>query len=184
MDRPDHRLDCAYNFDATRIVPRDLLPLPLLPEVLPKAGRCRGRRGAQRLSRVTAKANSVNDLAWALNELNGQGHLDPRHRPSEAQFASLARLIEAVEHDSPPLDCPTPQAALAELLGSRADSYDPALAKIATYRSDLVSWPASAGRASLVDCLAPHERSLLTTESRTFEGINATEVFWGFYTQV
>ena len=121
----------------------------------------------------------------ALNELNGQGHLDPRHRPSEAQFASLARLSEAVEHDSPPPECPTPQAALSELLGSRADSYGPALAKVATYRSDLVSCPASVGRASLVDCLPPYEWSLLTTEShRLFASpehlkeLRPPKVFW------
>ena len=79
-------------------------------------------------------------------------------RPSTAQVSALARLDDAALEDPPPSPLPDPEASLREMLGSKASTYTgDDLSCVASYRRDLVSWPASAGSVPLLDVLPDPE---------------------------
>ena len=79
--RPPFVLFVDGSFDIMeRSVPRELLPLPPVTVTEVAGLGSRGRRLAQRVQRRKAADTTVNELVWALNELNGQGHFDSRRR--------------------------------------------------------------------------------------------------------
>ena len=83
-----------------RVVPRDLLPLPLdgMGGTLPR--RSLGRKCRQRLSSETAQRQRINAAAAALNNLYG-GRDEPGLRPSESQLEALLHLEAAIKADPP-----------------------------------------------------------------------------------
>eukprot|EP00959_Pyramimonas_sp_CCMP1952_P301086 6299497-Pyramimonas_sp.AAC.1 len=70
------------------MVPRDLLPLPLVPVPPARGARALPRRSAQRIGRRSAVGRRVNDCIAALNNLYGEGDFCSKARPSEAQFSA------------------------------------------------------------------------------------------------
>ncbi len=124
-----------------RVVPRELLPLPYVPEGSSGAVTLRNRRSQQRLCRSRAVTSSANAMVRALNSLNGEGDLPLWQRPSESQCVVLDRLVEAARGDSPPSQPIDRQAALSELLANKASSYqvDEGFTRVASYDPSLVS---------------------------------------------
>ena len=148
-------------------MPRDLLPLPPLPADGVFGLRDRGRTTAQRVARRAAVARSTNELVWALNFLNGEGEFQGI-RPSAAQVSSLEYLESCCRSDSPPSPLPEPKASLTEMLGNKAASYNDEAgpSSVASYRRDLVSWPASAGCLALESVLPERERLQLAADGQ------------------
>ena len=141
-----------------RALPRDLLPLPAM--LMPERARpsLLGGSSQQRTERRRASVHSANEAVWALNFLRGSQSFSGA-RPSTAQASSLARLEEAALADPPPSPLPDPEASLSEMLGSKASTYaGDDLSCVASYRRDLVLWPASAGSVPLFDVLPDPER--------------------------
>ncbi|CAK0895720.1 unnamed protein product, partial [Prorocentrum cordatum] len=142
-----------------RMVPRDLLPLPLVPAPPARGARSLPRRSAQRIGRRSAVGRRVNDCIAALNNLHGVGDFCSKARPSEAQFSAVDMLWQAVSDDKPPDDAPSPEAALVELLGTGSLGYGPdGPTVVAPYDRGLVSWPESAGCVSLLEVLPEPDR--------------------------
>ncbi len=149
---------------SARVVPRDLLPLPRVPDDGFVSLPFRGRRPAQRAERRRAVARGTDRIVGALNFLCGQGELPSWQRPSGAQFCVLQRLSETVRGNVPPSPPIDGQAALAELLATKASCYveeREGFSCVPPYDPSLVSWPQSAGRARLVDCLPEQEKILV-----------------------
>jgi len=145
-----------------RAVPRDLLPLPSPVASEPPALRPSGRRSQQRLSRQSAIDSRVREMVWSVNELYGEGQELKGVRPSHAQTTALDRFRRVATEDLPPGPIPAPEAAFQELLGSKGSSYMESTS-VAPYCLEKVSWPADAGRASLLQCL-PNLSSLDVAE--------------------
>ncbi|CAK0819174.1 unnamed protein product, partial [Prorocentrum cordatum] len=168
-----------------RMVPRDLLPLPLVPVPPARGARALPRRSAQRIGRRSAVGRGVNDCIAALNNLYGEGDFCSKARPSEAQFSAVDMLWQAVSGDKPPDDAPSPEAALVELLGMGSLGYGPdGPTVVAPYDRGLVSWPESAGCVSLLEVLPEPDRqevidgknSMMLRAEEVRPG--ATKVYW------
>ncbi|CAK0801682.1 unnamed protein product [Prorocentrum cordatum] len=153
-----------------RMVPRDLLPLPLVPVPPARGARALPRRSAQRIGRRSAVGRRVNDCIAALNNLYGEGDFCSKARPSEAQFSAVDILWQAVSDDKPPDDAPSPEAALVELLGMGSLGYGPdGPTVVAPYDRGLVSWPESAGCVSLLEVLPePDRQEVIDDEYQRF----------------
>ena len=135
-----------------RAVPRDLLLLPFPPASGSQASRPSGRRSQQRLSRQSAIEARVCEMVWSVNELYGEGQSFKGLRPSRAQTTALDRFRRVSTEDTPVGRIPAPEAAFRELLGSKGSNYMESTS-VASYRLEKGSWPAEAGRASLIRCL-------------------------------
>ncbi|CAK0875001.1 unnamed protein product, partial [Prorocentrum cordatum] len=168
-----------------RMVPRDMLPLPLVPVPPARGARALPRRSAQRIGRRSAVGRRVNDCIAALNNLYGEGDFCSKARPSEAQFSAVDMLWQAVSDDKPPDDAPSPEAALVELLGMGSLGYGPdGPTVVAPYDRGLVSWPESAGCVSLLEVLPEPDRqevidgrnSMMLRAEEVRPG--ATKVYW------
>ena len=141
-----------------RAVPRDLLHLPAIPMPGRVRPSLRGRSSQQRADHRSTSVRSANEAVWALNFLHGSQAFSGAH-PSTAQASSLARLEEAALADPPPSPLPDPEASLREMLGSKASTYaGDDLSCVASYRLDLVPWPASAGSVPSLNVLPAPER--------------------------
>ena len=68
-------LQFCHNMAAAdpRAVPRDPLPLPRCPDSGTEGLRHRCRWLAQRHNRRAAQTKRINEIVWAVNELNGMG---------------------------------------------------------------------------------------------------------------
>ena len=149
---------------------RDIFPLgPAALAFSVPAGHSRSAQ--QRAARVNALDRSAGECAWALNFLYGAGQLSSTPKPSAAQEAVWSRIRSACQDEAPPPLAQTPEAALAELLGSRAVGYDAneAPSNIASFDLDRISWPKSAGRASLKDCLPRVDRDVLVEFAQSLD---------------
>ena len=144
-----------------RRVARDLLPLPLLSERLPvpRSLSLHSRSVEQRFSRRLKEVREANRCIQALNECWDEDVSPPLH-PSAAQFCTVERLLKAAAADPPPLDVPSPQAALRELLGAKASVYGTGgLTQMADFNIDLVSWPEQAGVVELQSVLEGRDQA-------------------------
>ncbi|CAK0824003.1 unnamed protein product, partial [Prorocentrum cordatum] len=168
-----------------RMVPRDLLPLPLVPVPPARGARALPRRSAQRIGRRSAAGRRVNDCIAALNNLHGEGDFCSKARLSEAQFSAVDMLWQAASDDKPPDDAPSPEAALVELLGMGSLGYGPdGPTVVAPYDRGLVSWPESAGCVGLLEVLPEPDRqgvidgknSMMLRAEEVRPG--ATKVYW------
>ena len=137
-------------------VQRDLLPLPLLPAEGSVAIPTRSRRIRQKASRCRRVVDAANEVIWSINVLHGSSECGIW--PSEAQVASLAAIHQAGQADTPPQDLPAPEAALRQLLGSKA-SYAEDLNATAPFCRGSVSWPDSAVGVALSGAVPGGERS-------------------------
>ena len=138
-----------------RRVARDLLPLPPLPsEKISPSGR--SRTSAQKVARHAAAVASANETVWALNSLYGED------RPlvsglSLTQRSTHQSLYAAALSDAPP-NSESSEAAFRRLLGSRAAAYTAgSLDNTAPFDQSRLSWPRSAGKCSLHECLPASE---------------------------
>ncbi len=142
-----------------RVVPRDLLPLPLdgMGGTLPR--RSLGRKCRQRLSSETAQRQRINAAAAALNNLYG-GRDEPGLRPSESQLEALLHLEAAIKADPPPYPSEDAEESLMAILGSRPGDYSlPESTSMAALSAEsIIAWPTTAGSADLLSCL-PLEHS-------------------------
>eukprot|EP00971_Amphidinium_carterae_P327064 6458224-Amphidinium_carterae.1 len=129
---------------------RDLLPLPPLSVSLDvfNGG---GPRQLRRLRTQRAIIRSSNEVIWSINELGGVG--DFQHT-----------LVSAAQQ--------RPQAALQELLGSKASLYDVqgGPTNVAPIDLDLVTWPDKAGLVDLALSLPPEEAVVFNDLSLLFRG--------------
>ena len=126
-------------------VPRELFPLPHLPEEdQPSSWLSRGVR--QRVGRRRAVASRVNDTIDALNSLMGFSS-SSASRPSLAQRETLERLHAQHVSDVPQVDSESSEEACAALLGlgrATAAAYGgDAAPHIAPYDRSLLSIPGS-----------------------------------------
>ena len=140
-----------------RRVARDLLPLTPLPsEKISLPGR--SRTSAQKVARHAAGVASANETVWALNSLYGED------RPlvsglSAAQRSTHHQLYAGALSDAPP-NSESSEAAFRRLLGSRAAAYTAgSLDSTAPFDQSRLSWPRSAGKCSLQECLPASETS-------------------------
>ena len=125
-----------------RAVPRDVFPLPSLP-LPPLTARSRKRRQVEEKQRANVRACSED--VWSLNALSGRGQDFEGLRTSAAQRHSLDFIGEACRRDAPARDAPAPEAALEELLGSKASVCDTGgLSNVAPFQRDVISWPRQA----------------------------------------
>jgi hypothetical protein len=124
-----------------RAVPRDLFPLPRLPPVLGEKG-SRSRQVLQKVGRSRAATSAADETLWALNELAGRGHSFDGLGPSEGQASAVTHVLAACREDRPWPALPAPEAALRELLDSKASNYvGDGLCSVAPFCRDSVSWP-------------------------------------------
>ena len=139
-----------------RSVPRDLLPLPVPEGPTTASVRHLSRPVAQRRCRLKAQHASLSECVWALNFLYGQGQAMQGLRPSAAQEAAILNIRELVRGGTPPAPLLQPEAALRELLGTKATAYEAVEpSRVAHYSREAVSWLARAGRASLLSVSRP-----------------------------
>ena len=98
-------------------------------------------------------------MCLGFNFLYGQGQAMHGLRPSAAQKAAILNIRELVRGGTPPAPLLQPEAALCELLDGKATAYEAVEpSRVAPYSREAVSWPARAGRASLLECVPAAER--------------------------
>ena len=119
-----------------------------------------GRKVMQRCSRWKQSVAQCNRVVDSLNSLYG---CDAGHQvlPSAAQDAVLRSILQQCALDRPPAGMSVdPEAALLELLGSKASGYEEPEGQHgpAAYRRDLVSLPDSAGSCFLLEHLCDSDR--------------------------
>ena len=144
-----------------RSVPRELFPLPHMPEEdQPSSRLSRGVR--QRVDRRRAVASRVKETIDALNSLMGFSS-SSASRPSLAQRKTLERLHAQHVSDLPQIDFESSEEACAALLGlgraTAAYGGDAAPHIFAPYDRSLLSIPGSGTQpAQLEDILDKHDR--------------------------
>ena len=123
-----------------RAVPRDIFPLLGVTSLDGVGGP--SRKSQQRATRRTAVVQAADEVLWGLYALSGAGQHFVGLRPSVAQRSAVDRVLFACRDDVPGPDPLAPEAALQELLGSKASAYDAeGLCSVAPYRREAVSWP-------------------------------------------
>eukprot|EP00971_Amphidinium_carterae_P296523 5890637-Amphidinium_carterae.2 len=149
-----------------RLCSRDLLPLPFVGDSPLKLKG--GRRAQQRADRKRAKVEACNDIVSALNTLAGVGSFTHVF-PSKAQQASLTRIQSAVELYELGTETLAPEAALSELLSTRASEYDSGgSTSVVDMSLELLSLPEQAGVIPLENVLPLQERDRLLSGAGLF----------------
>ena len=124
----------------------DLFPMPPLcmPSSAGRSRGCRQRLGKQEHAVLAANKTIavLNSLVMTANSSSGAVAATGADAPSPTtnQFSCMKRMLRTHVENVPPIDCPSPEEALSELLHS-AGGYDLSTTTVAPYTEERVSLP-------------------------------------------